>query len=458
MKRNKITRREFLKGLAIAGAGTMGASVLASCVPQPPPAPAATVTAAAPATAAAPVELREGLCWVSIPEMHKAEENLVARFNEQNPGIKVTWEDYDPEKFLVQSAAGAAPDVVLGPVPSWGPAGGVLDLMPYAKGEPGFLEDFAEVPIKENTWRGKLFWIPNATITWNILYYNIELFEKAGLDLPDIEKNWTWDYFLECCQKLTVKEGDQVKQMGYSNWWDPAMNGIWVESNHGRWFKEDMTEVMFDKTEAVEGLQFLTDLVHKYNVAPKEEQAAAVSGKAYEMVGFVNQQIAMVHSGTWEMSILKDAKFRFGFSLVPVSRKDYLGERICYIGSGFCFAIAASTKHPDEAWQVVKFVSSKEAQLARPWNFPARKSAIAALQANPPEQYWPKDLMDAMAGMVQSPQAAMCPTRHVEWDADFGTAFGKYWDMLKLGQISAKEAMEKAAAECNPLLKKWAEK
>ena len=445
-------------------------ALLAACAraPQSTPQSGTQPTAESPAAeekpaeataapAAGSVALRYGLSWVSLPEHHKAEENMAAEFSQQNPNIKVDWEDYDPQKFLVQAAAQAAPDVIIGPVLEWGPAGGIIDLFPYANADSTFnTDDFAEVPLNENVWREKLYWVPNAAITWNIFYYNQDLFDQAGVAYPDLDKNWTWEYFLDACQKMTVMSGDRVERQGYANWWYNAMAGIFVESNHGRWFNDDMTEVAFNQPEAVEALQFLADLVHKYNVAPNQAQEAAVGGKAFEMTGFANQRIAMATSGTWEMSILRDAPFKVGFSMVPVSKPEYLGERIGYVGSGFCLAISASCKTPNEAWQFLNYSTRYDAQLQRAWNFPARKSAAAKLLEAPPEQYWPKPLLQTMVDMANSPTAAKCQERNIQWDSDFRTAFQNHWDTVKLGQSTAQDAMDKAADECNTILKKWA--
>ncbi|MEO0250290.1 MAG: sugar ABC transporter substrate-binding protein [candidate division WOR-3 bacterium] len=468
----KFSRRELLRKAVLGGTGIVAASAFAACATPTPQVTKETVVVketqvvekqvekvvTATPQPKAPVTLRYGLSWVTQTEHHKAEEELAATFTQKNPNIKVNWEDYDHQKFLVQAAAKQAPDVVIGPVPEWGPAGGVIDLLPYAKSDKEFqLEDFADVPLQDGVWRGKLYWIPNMTVNWNIFYYNKDMFDAAGLAQPDIDKNWTWEYFLEACQKFTVKKGDIVERMGYSNWWYPAMNGIFVESNHGRWFNEDATEVMFNKPEAVDGLQFMADLTYKYNVSPKEDQGPVLGAKQWEMTGFASQKIAFVTSGPWEMSVVKDAPFKIGFATVPVAKKEYLGERISYLGGGTSLAIATTSDHHDEAWQFLKFATSADAQLRRMWNFPTRRSAAERLKQNPPEKYWPKDLMDLMLAVLTSPKATKCQERYVQFDSDFRTAFWKYWDMLRLGQMSAQEAMDKAAAECNPMLKKWAE-
>ena len=65
----------------------------------------------------------------------------------------------------------------------------------------------------------------------NILYYNKDLLDKAGVKYPD--ENWKWDDLLAAAEKLTVKDaGGKVTQYAL------AMEGNdkydkWVNQNGG---------------------------------------------------------------------------------------------------------------------------------------------------------------------------------------------------------------------------------
>ena len=93
------------------------------------------------------------------------------------------------------------------------------------------------------------------------LYYNKDLFDKAGVEYPTAD--WTWDDLRAAAEKLTVKEGDNTTQWGtprrmngQQNWY----NLIW--QNEGEILNEDQTEALLDEAATCEALQFAGDFHH----------------------------------------------------------------------------------------------------------------------------------------------------------------------------------------------------
>jgi len=90
---------------------------------------------------------------------------------------------------------------------------------------------------------------------------------------------------------------------------------------------------------------------------------------------FIDQKIAMVEDGSWALKdILDGAKFRVGVAPFPAGP-----SRRVTLATTDGFGIYAGTKHPEEAWEFLKFLISKEYGLAMArTNFlqPARSSLV----------------------------------------------------------------------------------
>ena len=90
---------------------------------------------------------------------------------------------------------------------------------------------------------------------------------------------------------------------------------------------------------------------------------------------FINERIAMVEDGSWSLKdILSEAPFEVGVAPFPAGP-----VRRATLATTDGFAIYAGTQHPDAAWELVKFLISRDygRAMARA-NFlqPARASLV----------------------------------------------------------------------------------
>jgi len=144
-------------------------------------------------------------------------DKVIARFEQTHKGTKVkfissTQNEYDA-KIQAQLAANNLPDVFyLGPggVRQYVDNKKVLDLSPYVKGVKGAnFEDLYESAVDTYRYDGKELGKGNAI--WALpkdfgpfaLAYNKTLFEKYGVPIPSKDKPYTWQEFIDVCEKLT---------------------------------------------------------------------------------------------------------------------------------------------------------------------------------------------------------------------------------------------------------------
>ena len=192
------------------------------------------------------------------------------------------------------------------------------------------------------------------------LYYNVELFEQAGVKAPPggwTDTTWTYDRFLDAARRLT-KETSAGTQWGYltghnafRNWW------VWVAANGGEVFDKDLKTCTLNEPPAVEALQFLQDLVFKHRVMPDPTQYSQAGAN---LNGFFNGRGVMSTLPPWLGQVRRDMKQRW--DVAPHPRGTNAKARWACAGGGTGLALAApgvGAKNVNEAWELLKFASQK---------------------------------------------------------------------------------------------------
>jgi multiple sugar transport system substrate-binding protein len=65
---------------------------------------------------------------------------------------------------------------------------------------------------------GRAYGFPT-NVCANGIWYNKDMFDAAGIPYPT--GPWTWEQFIEVAQKLTIREGNRIKQFGMlCDWWN----------------------------------------------------------------------------------------------------------------------------------------------------------------------------------------------------------------------------------------------
>ncbi|MCC3374187.1 ABC transporter substrate-binding protein [Cohnella sp. REN36] len=239
----------------------------------------------------------------------------------------------------------------------------LLDLSPY-------MDSFnaAELGIPEELMKifqvnGKQYAIPLQAFV-SLMLYNKDLFDKAGIPYPPSsydDATWTWDKMLEDAKKLTVVSNDITKvQYGLSWAWsgggreqDPQYFGHDVfpadtfTSNKGL-----AAENFFGNPDVTNDLQKLADLVLKDKVAPPAEFSVGGSD------AFLAGKIAMAVDGAWRLSGVNDAGFRMGVAAIPMGGNSKVRDVLWTDG----YWIFKGSKHPEAAFEWIKFMAQKENQ------------------------------------------------------------------------------------------------
>ncbi|UCD80872.1 MAG: sugar ABC transporter substrate-binding protein, partial [Desulfobacterales bacterium] len=296
----------------------------------------------------------------------------MAMFHQKYPNIKVVMEPVSygekETKYTVESAAGRAPDVFhvhAFSLPMFFSKGFAKELTPFIEKEgAGFLDAWYPLPLELMTYNGKIHAMPGDYMTM-VLFYNSEMFKAAGLD-PDKSPK-TWDEFLVYAQKLTRDtDGDgKVDQWGFGTVGakSPGFSlrfGPFIWSYGADYLTPDMKHSALDTPEAKAAFAFFVELYTKYKVVPPGLTAMNPQEVRTQLA---QKKVAMIMGSGWTPPIVNkinpDLKAFEVLRCAPAPVKTKPSTAI-WLSS---WVMSPNTKHPNEAWELLKFITSKEMEL-----------------------------------------------------------------------------------------------
>ena len=343
------------------------ALMLSACAPPATPvsqAPAAEQPAAEqpaaeqPAAQAEPVTITWAF-WGS-PEEAASHQIVADAFMQEHPEIKIEvwnqpWEDYFT-KIQALWASGDAktiPDVAfLWPTPKYASEGVLENLDSYIEASGYDLNDYWPGLLESAKYDGSVYGFPR-DIEANVLYYNKDFFDAAGVSYPD--DTWTWDDLQAAAEKLTVKDAS-----GNTTQYALAMEGgvgkysKWIMQNGGA-ILDDMrnpSKCMMDDPKTVEAVTFFADLINNgYAMRP-----ADLSQAGGDSAVFASDQAAMIIQNTSRVSAFNAAGKNYDVAVVPIPAG---GQRFNGAG-GAAWVMSSGSDNKDAAWTFLQWLQSTD--------------------------------------------------------------------------------------------------
>lgn len=210
-----------------------------------------------------------------------------------------------------------------------------------------WLKSFYPALMENGSTLGKVWGVPFQRSTI-IMYYNKDMFKKAGLDPNKPPK--TWDEMVSYGKKLTNENswGVMIPSTGYPYWMFGALakqNGETLMDGNGK-------KTYFNNPGVVEALGFWKDLSQKYGVMPKGTIEWGTLRK-----NFLEQKSAMMWHSTGNLTVVKNsAKFDFGVAMLPKSKMRGTPTG----GGNFYIFKKTSQKEREASLKLIKFMTSPE--------------------------------------------------------------------------------------------------
>lgn len=441
IEENGITRRQFLaRGATFAFAAAVtgpGLTVLSGCGGEE-------------GEGGSSVTLRWSM-WSATPAERKVWEDLAKKVTEVHPNIKVkletvSFEDYW-DKLQTQLASGNEADIISMQalrMPGFAARNAMQPLGSFIEDDQDFdFSDYFTVIEEALSFNNEVYALAY-DLGPPIFYYNVDLFETAGVPTPSPTEPMSWEEFRETARALTNK---QANQYGYIQ--DPTFDWMvpWLWSGGGGYMNSDMTKSTLDSPDSIDALEFLASMFKE-----EDQVAAPITDLANSNFGneaFYSGKIGMNMDGPWQVvNVRENVDFNFDFAPFPAGSAGSVGM---VNGSGF--GISNNTDKAEEAWKALKVITSSESlkMLANAGRgYPARRSAVPAFEDpnKPPKNDGiVKKILDGEIGEVRPYQTT------ATWQETIVMLQQELVPIL-LGRKSVQEAVADAVPKFNRLLDK----
>jgi len=428
---------------------------------KPTEAPKPTVAAAPSGAQGKKVEIRYGTFW------NQERVNLldpVLKEWTKTSGITVTAEPTPSryiEKMLSQIAANTVPDTFLVDsyiAPKMYDQKQVLDLNPYVQqAKVDLKKDYGLMGVE--LWDGKTYAMP-FVLSPHAWYYNKTMLKEVGAPDPwdDLKGDLTWDDMLQIGLKATRDTNGDKKtdvwglRLDYNSI-DYQLGGF-IYSNGGRSHDYETMKYTLTEPKCVEAIQFVYDLVHKHKIcAPMGEMQQL--GQAGVTMPFQAAVVAMEEDSTGRLTTnAVNIKAKFVWDIFPIPRAKKGGEPGVPYVSGNPNSGYAKTKNPDEAWEVLNFMSGPVVQGMLSKNKLLQPGLLSA--ANDKEGFLkpPPDHIDVFNKLYQGKVTRRFFHQNSQEGVD---TIAKWLDKIFLNEVPLEEGLKQANDEANALVK-WTSK
>lgn len=296
---------------------------------------------------------------------------ILDKFEATHPGIKVenvTLDgNTDTQKMLTAVAGGTVPDIYMthtNDLSMWANLKAFKSLNGYIKRDNlDLLKTYYPGAVQGSTFSGQVIQLPFKFTSTIMIWYNKELFKAAGLD-PE-KPPTTWKELEAAAKALTKKRGNVIDQAGLNI----CINCVkgpedpfneWVGRNGGSIMTADGAEIAFDSPRGVETMKWMKSFMD--NTLGGFDKFATQFGTDFpeNRPAFYAGKLAMTIDGPWALDIFRkeapQIMNKVGVFLIPIN-SDNPEAKQQYTAYGVPgYAIPATAKNPDAAWEVLKFI------------------------------------------------------------------------------------------------------
>lgn len=321
------------------------------------------------------------------PEQQEVHKKIQEEYNSTHTDIQiefltVPWAERIT-KFSTMLAGDMAPDIVM-PIG----VGGIaefydewMDLTPYIVKDGYDMSRFVGKTVEIHNYPEKgTLGLPMCVYP-SVVMYNKDLFDAAGVEYPPHEfgapyadgDKWTYDKMVEIAKKLSLDangndanspafDPTNMVQWGWAGWdW---FNNIEYAAKFGdEWgglVSSDYRKSLLATKQYKDALTFTKQTMWDWHIRATGEQSGAFYDQAGDPMG--SGMVGMWEIHSWMKYAWPSWSQSFSFDLAAVPEGP--NGKIISMVDADTFVIPKSSKHPDEAWEVVKWFFEND-QLKR---------------------------------------------------------------------------------------------
>ncbi|MEG4074593.1 ABC transporter substrate-binding protein [Microcoleus sp. Pol14C2] len=371
---------------------------------------------------------------------------FVKEFEQKNPDIRINLIEGPFDTNLIENLytsaflLGESPydiinmDIVW--VPKFAAAGWVSDLTDRIP--PEQLSKFIQGNVEGGRYRGKLYRIPHASDA-GMLYYRKDILEQAKIPAPK-----TFEEMVKISQNLQ-KQGKATWGYLWQGKQYEGVSAMFVEvlsGFGGFWANPQTFEVGLDKPEAIKAVEFLKNTIAS-GISPP---GVTTYGEEETRLLFQNGKALFLRNWpyVWKLANAGGSNVRGKIAIEPMLSSTGKTGGSCLGGWGW--GIAKTSKHPEQAWKAIQYLTSEETQrkfILETGLIPSYKSLFTNKEIVAKYPHYPQLLKVVERPALRPPLAQYAQASDI---------LQRYLSSAFTGRMSAEQAMKAAASETRNLL------
>ncbi|NJR24266.1 MAG: ABC transporter substrate-binding protein [Richelia sp. CSU_2_1] len=371
---------------------------------------------------------------------------FVREFEQKNPDIRINLVEGPFDTNLIENLytsaflLGDSPydiinmDIVW--VPKFAAAGWVIDLTDRIA--PKQLSKFISGNVEGGRYRGKLYRIPHASDA-GMLYYRKDILEQAGIAPPA-----TFEEMASISQNLQ-KQGKTTWGYLWQGKQYEGVSAMFVEvlaGFGGFWANPETFEVGLDKPEAIKAVEFLKSTISS-RISPP---GVTTYGEEETRLLFQSGQSLFLRNWpyVWKLANAEVSKVKGKIAIAPMLSSSGQTGGSCLGGWGW--GISKTSKHPEQAWRAIQYLTSEETQrkfILETGLIPSYKSLFTDKQIAAKYPHYPQLLKVVEKPALRPPLAQYAQASDI---------LQRYLSAAFTGRMSSEKALKAAASETRNLL------
>jgi diguanylate cyclase (GGDEF)-like protein/PAS domain S-box-containing protein len=295
--------------------------------------------------------------------------DVLTDFETRQPGIKVeVVGGMHDDRIIDALRDGKGPNVVSsfksGTFGTYASAGGLVDLGPFLERDGIDLNQFPEATRAYTQLGAKRWALPLLADAYG-LYYNLDLFNSAGLSGPPRTMSELTVY----AKRLTRRRPDgSLAVVGFSPLMDFYENSVAIFGHHfgARWFDDDGSAAMSTDPGWARVLRWQKELIDWYGYEDLVKFREEVGEEFSSANAFHTGRLGMHLDGEWRTAFLASNGSSVRYATAPLPVDDNHPE---LYGSGFIsgtiVGIRADAGQQEESWQLIKYLATDDSALVK---------------------------------------------------------------------------------------------
>jgi ABC-type glycerol-3-phosphate transport system substrate-binding protein len=384
----------------------------------------------------------------------EAMQKVVDQFNRSQDKIVVEYLSVSrvDQKTLVATAGGDPPDVAglwIQNIYSFADHDALLPLDDFIRREGvttrEWLSRYYSVYADMCEYQGKVWALPSTPTTY-ALHWNKAMFRAAGLD-PERPPRTVQelDAFSERLTKTDPKTGE-ILELGFL----PQEPG-WISWAYAQWFGGQLWDgreiTLAKRPENLEAYRWVERYSKKYGLDRIKAFTSGFGNFASPQNPFFDGKIAMVFQGVWMNNFIRQFAPGMEYGVAPMPTAAPGLERFT-VADADMLMIPRGSKHPDQAWEFIKFVSSHNPEASSQKELRGMELVCYLQEKNSPLSHWspffteshPHPFIGLFRGLAESENAIHSPKIGI-WQ-EYGREVNSVFENVRLLLESPPEALQ----------------